>query len=195
MKTILLSSIIFLSAIQLFAQLDNSIEPVSHKKYVSELGLSFPLKSQHMKDYINLNNVQVAPLTSGFGAGFQLGGHRILNENATLGVLLNSNMFLASGEHFTQVYQMGAYLTGRLYFGDTWRNGVFTEIGAGPEFAAASIQGGDFQFQGNFASRIGLGYNYQFNKDVTLGASVVVSPSLTSDDYLNETRVVINMLW
>lgn len=195
MKKALLSLIILLNATIVFAQDDSSIMPVSHKKYVSDLGLTFPLKTQSIKDYINLNNVEVGPLTSGFGAGVQFGQHRLLNENATLGVLLNGNMFLASSGEFTQVYQFGAYLTGRLYFGDTWRNGVFTEIGAGPEFGGASIQGERFEFQGNFASRFGLGYNYQFNKDVTLGASIVASPSLTSDDYLNSARVVVNMLW
>jgi hypothetical protein len=134
-------------------------------------------------------------LTSGFGAGFQLGKHRILNEKATLGVILGGNMFIASAETTTQVYQLGAYLTGRLYFGETWRNGVFAEVGAGPEFAGAKIQDSDFRIQSNFASRFGLGYNYQFSKDVTLGISAIISPALTADNYFDGAKIVANMLW
>lgn len=204
MKTFLMSLCFALLAIPSFAS-DGStpLDPKTsaacpsdmQKKYVSELGLVFPVKTDAMKNYINSNTIVISPLTSGFSAGFQYGRHRLLNDRATLGVLLGGNMFVASAATTTQVYQLGAYLTGRLYFGETWRNGVFAEVGAGPEFAGAVIQSGDFQFQSNFASRFGIGYNYQFSKDVTLGLSAVVSPSLMSDNYFDGARVVVNMLW
>lgn len=193
MRTFFISMLCILFSIPMMAQ-DTPACP-SQKNYVSEMGLVFPVKTDAMKAYINANSINVGPLTSGFSAGFQVGKHRILNEKATLGVLLGGNMFVASGVSTTQVYQLGAYLTGRLYFGETWRNGVFAEVGAGPEGAAAKIQGGDFQFQANFASRFGVGYNYQFSKDVTLGISAIVSPSLVSDNYFDGAKIVANMLW
>ena len=165
------------------------------KKYVTELGLVFPVKTDAVKDYINASNIGINPLTSGFSSGFQVGKHRIINEKATLGLALGGNMFYGRGVATNQVYQLGAYLTGRLYFGDSWRNGVFAEVGAGPEAAATSLNGGDFQYQANIASRFGVGYNYQFNEDVTLGASVVVAPSIMADNYFDGAKVVVNMLW
>ena len=194
MKTFFLSLICALMVTPLFAQ-DSKPCCSTGKKYVTELGLIFPVKTDGVKDYINASNIGVNPLTSGFGSGFQFGRHRIINEKATLGVILGANMFYGKGTATNQLYQFGTYLTGRLYFGETWRNGVFTEVGAGPEAAMASLNGGDFQYQVNVASRIGLGYNYQFNKDVTLGASVVVAPSIMADNYTDGAKVVVNMLW
>jgi hypothetical protein len=194
MKSIILSALILLFSTSAFSQ-SNPVCCNTQKKYVSELGFVFPGKTQVIKDYVNANSVSINPLTSGFGSGFQLGKHRIINDQATLGVVLGANAFFISSNAKTQIYQIGTYLTGRLYFGETWRNGVFTELGAGPEFAASSINDSDFNVQANFASRIGIGYNYQFNKDVTLGASLIVSPSLMTDDYLNGSKFVINMLW
>ena len=194
MKTFFLSLICALMVTPLLAQDSKPCCPTG-KKYVTELGLIFPVKTDAVKDYINASNIGVNPLTSGFGSGFQFGRHRIINEKATLGVLVGSNVFYGKGTTTNQLYQFGAYLTGRLYFGETWRNGVFAEVGAGPEAAMASLNGGDFQYQVNVASRIGLGYNYQFNKDVTLGASVVVAPSIMADNYTDGAKVVVNMLW
>lgn len=193
MKTFILSLICAMMITPTIAQETQSCCP--RKKYVTELGLIFPVKTNAVKDYINAANINVSPLTSGFSSGFQLGKHRIVNEKATLGAIIGANMFYGKGVVTNQVYQLGAYLTGRLYFGDTWRNGVFAEVGAGPEVSATSLSGGDFQYQANFASRIGVGYNYRFNEDVTLGASVVVAPSITSDNYFDGAKVVVNMLW
>lgn len=194
MKSFLISILCVLSMVPAFSQ-NTPICSNETKKYVNELGLVFPINKDDVKNYINGNNVVVNPLTSGFSSGFQVGKHRIINDQATLGVVLGANTFFSSGASENQIYQINAHLTGRLYFGDTWRNGVFAEIGAGPEFAAASVQGGDFQFQANFGSRFGLGYNYQFNKDVTLGLSFIASPSILSDNYFNNSKLVVNMLW
>jgi len=194
MKSLIVSALLILSSISAFSQ-STPVCCENTKKYVSELGLVFPAKTESVKNYVNANNVSINPLTSGFGSGFQIGKHRIVNDKATLGVLLGANTFFASSNVKTQIYQIGAYLTGRLYFGETWRNGVFTEIGAGPEFAAASVNDSDFNLQANFASKIGLGYNYQFNKDVTLGVSIITVPSLMSDNYFDGSKVVVNMLW
>lgn len=194
MKTLLISLLCVLSMVPAFSQ-ETPVCASPAKKYVNELGLVFPIKTDNIKDYINANNIAVNPLTSGFSSGFQVGKHRIVNDQATLGVILGANAFFSSGAVHNQIYQFGAYLTGRLYFGDAWRNGVFAEIGAGPEVAASSIQDGDFQFQANFGSRLGIGYNYQFSKDVTLGLSFISAPSMLSDNYFDGSRVVINMLW
>jgi hypothetical protein len=194
MKTFLISILCVLSMVPAFSQ-ETPVCATPSKKYINELALIFPMKTDDVKNYINGNNIAVNPLTSGFSSGFQVGKHRIINDQATLGVVLGANGFFSAGSADNQIYQFGAYLTGRLYFGDTWKNGVFAEIGAGPEFAAASIQGGDFQFQANFASRLGVGYNYQFSKDVTLGVSFITAPSLMSDNYFNGSKVVVNMLW
>lgn len=193
MKTFILSLLCAMMITPAIAQESKSC--YAKKKYVTELGLVFPVKTDAVKDYINASNIGINPLTSGFSSGFQVGKHRILNEKATLGLALGGNMFYGRGVATNQVYQLGAHLTGRLYFGDSWRNGVFAEVGAGPEAAATSLNGGDFQYQANIASRFGLGYNYQFNADVTLGASVVVAPSIMNDNYFDGAKVVVNMLW
>ena len=197
MKTFILSLLCAMMITPAIAQ-ETTSKPCcanGKKKYVTELGLVFPVKTDAVKDYINASNIGISPLTSGFSSGFQVGKHRIINEKATLGVILGGNMFYGRGVATNQVYQVGTYLTGRLYFGNTWRNGVFAEVGAGPEMAATSLNGGDFQYQANIASRFGLGYNYQFNEDVTLGASVVVAPSIMNDNYFDGAKVVVNMLW
>lgn len=194
MKTFVISLVLLFATTIGFSQ-NNPDCPTHAKKYTKELGLTFPLKTDAMKNYIAASNIDAAPLTSGIGSGLQLGMHRIINDKATLGLIVGSNFFFTFGDTKSQIYQLGTYLTGRLYFGETWRNGIFTEIGAGPEFSAASISDGDFKFQGNFATRLGIGYNYQFNKDVTLGISAIVAPSLTTDNYLDNARVVVNMLW
>lgn len=193
MKTFILSLLCAMMITPAIAQESKSC--YAKKKYVTELGLVFPVKTDAVKDYINASNIGINPLTSGFSSGFQVGKHRILDEKATLGLALGGNMFYGRGVATNQVYQLGAHLTGRLYFGDSWRNGVFAEVGAGPEAAATSLNGGDFQYQANIASRFGLGYNYQFNADVTLGASVVVAPSIMNDNYFDGAKVVVNMLW
>lgn len=194
MKIFLVSILLVLSMLPAFSQ-STPVCAADSKKYVNELGLTFPTNTDDIKNYINANNVVVNPLTTGFSSGFQLGKHRIINDRATLGAIIGSNVFFSSAGVKNQIYQLNVHLAGRLYFGETWRNGVFAELGAGPEVAASSIQDGDFQFQVNFGSRFGLGYNYQFNKDVTLGLSFIASPSILSDNYLNNAKVVVNMLW
>lgn len=169
--------------------------PCCEPKYLNEIGLVFPVNPDVIKNYVNANSIDISPLTSGFGTGFQIGRHRVLNEKATLGIVMGGNAFITSGTTTSQIYQANLFLTGRLYFGSTWRNGVFAEVGTGPEFAASSVQGSDFGLQANIASRIGVGYNYQFNKNVTLGISVIASPSLTAGNYTDGARVVANMLW
>lgn len=194
MKQFFILAITALLQLPVFAQ-ETSTPISTHKQYVMELGLVFPVNTDAMKDYLNANGIAVSPLTSGFGSGFQIGAHKLLNEKATLGVLMGGNMFITSSDGVSQFYQTGAILTGRLYFGETWRNGVFAEVGAGPEFGATKIKDNDFTFQLNFASRFGVGYNYQFNKNVTLGISAIVAPSVTAANYLDGAKIVANMLW
>jgi hypothetical protein len=194
MKGFIFSVLFVLSMVPAFSQ-QTPIYVGSTSKYVTELGLVFPGKPDEIKNYVNANGINVSPLTSGLNSGFQFGRHRIINDQATLGLVVAGNAFFTSSSVKNQIYQIGTFLTGRLYFGDNWRNGLFAEVASGPEFAAASIQGGDFQLQVNVASRVGVGYNHQFSKDVTLGISFVASPSLTSSDYLNGSKVVVNMLW
>lgn len=192
MKTFILSLICAMMVTPTIAQ---ETQCCPRKKYVNELGLVFPVKTAIMKNYISAGSINVNPLTSGFSSGSQIGRHRIINEKATLGVILASNIFYGNTPVKNQIYQVGTYLTGRLYFGETFKNGVFAELGAGPEFSAASLSGASFQLQANFASRVGLGYNYRFNDDVSLGAAVVISPSITADNYTDGARVIVNMLW
>lgn len=194
MKTFLVSILCALSIVPSFSQ-DATCSIAPHSKYINEIALVAPINRDDVKNYINSSNITANPLTSGFGSGFQFGTHKIVNERATLGIAVASNAFFSSGTTTTQLYQLGTYLTGRLYFGETWRNGIFAEIAAGPEAAASSIQDEDFQFQANIGTRVGIGYNYQFNKDVTLGLSIVASPSLVSDNYLSGSRAVISMMW
>lgn len=193
MKSIIFSILSIFSAVTLFSM--SADQCSQSKKYVFELGLNTPINASGIKDYINSNNVSVSPLTSGFNTGFQIGGHKIINDQATLGIVVGMNTFIASQSVTNQIYQLGTYLTGRLYFGDSWRNGIFTEISAGPEASVISLSKSDFSYQVNIASRLGVGYNYQFNKDVTLGVSVVISPSITSANYTDGAKIVVNMLW
>lgn len=166
------------------------------KTYVTDLGLTFPIKPSAIKDYINANGITTLPLTSGYSSGFQIGKHQIISDQATIGIVAGANFFVGSTPIATnQIYQLGIYATGRLYFGESWRGGLFAELGAGPEGSAASFNGTPFVFQGNIGARVGAGYNYKFNKDVTIGLSLQATPSISAGAFTDGARVLINMLW
>lgn len=166
------------------------------KTFITELGLTFPLKPSSIKDYINTNGITTLPLTSGYSSGFQVGRHSIVSNQATIGVVLGANGFIGSTPTATnQIYQIGIYATGRLYFGESWRGGAFAELGAGPEASAASFNGSNFEYQGNIGARVGAGYNYKFTNDVTLGVSLLATPAVSSAGFLDGAKVVVNMLW
>lgn len=164
--------------------------------WVDDVGMSFPVKPTIFKDYLTASGVASTPITNGVGYGAQFGRHYIVREGgATLGVIVSGNAFYSSGPVQAQVYQLGAYFTGRAYFNQSWREGLFAEVGAGPEVGGTSFNGASFQYQANLNARFGLGYNYRFNNDVSLGVSVLASPSITGNGILDGSRVLVNMLW
>lgn len=163
---------------------------------LTELGLTFPIKTSTLSDYVKANGVTSNPLTSGYSNGVEIGRHLLISPQATVGVLANLNMFLASDSTFiNQIYQLDVFCVGRLYFGQSWHGGLFLEVASGPEISAAKFHGAALLYQINIGSRIGAGYNYKFSNDVTVGAAIYVSPSLTMGDIMNGTKVAVSMLW
>ena len=160
-----------------------------------EIGLVFPIFSDDARNFINNTGVSPNPLSTGFGTGIQLGYHKQMSDRATLGVVANTTMYLDHGATSTQLYQLGAFATGRLYFMEKWTNSVFAEVGAGPEVAAYSINGGTFNTQVSLASRFGAGYNYSFDNNVCLTLSAVVSPNFASNDPTRNAKIIIGMVW
>lgn len=163
--------------------------------WVNEIGMSFPAKTTTYRDFLTANGIVNTPITSGVGYGVQFGKHQIVREGATLGVVVAANAFYTNSPVTNQIYQVGAYFTGRAYFGQSWHQGLFAEIGAGPEIGGTSINGGNFNYQANLSARFGIGYNYQLNNDVSVGLSVITSPSVLSSSVLDGSRVLVNMLW
>ena len=166
------------------------------KTAITELGLTFPIKSTALKDYIGANGVTSLPLTSGYSNGVEIGRHSVISNQATIGLLANANMFMASDSTWIdQIYQLNLFLVGRLYFGDSWRGGFFAELGSGPEISLAKFRGAPLIYQIDIGSRIGVGYNYKFAEDVTIGASVLISPSITMGNTSDGIKIAISMLW
>jgi len=165
-------------------------------KAITELGITFPIKSSVIKNYVSTNGVSALPLTSGYSSGVEIGRHGVISNQATVGVLANANMFLASDSTWmNQIYQLDVFLTGRLYFDESWRGGVYAELGAGPEFSAAKFKGAPLVYQINIGARFGVGYNYKFTDDVTIGIALVAAPSLTMSDFMDGVKVRASMLW
>jgi hypothetical protein len=160
-----------------------------------EIGLVFPIFSDDARNFINGAGIAPNPLSTGFGTGVQFGFHKLMSDRATLGVVANTTMYLDNGATTTQLYQLGAFATGRLYFMENWTNSVFAEVGAGPEVAAYSIAGGTFNTQVSLASRFGAGYNYSFDNNVCLTVSAVVSPNFASNDPTRNAKIIIGMVW
>lgn len=163
--------------------------------WVNEVGLLVPTNSSGIRDYFAANSITPTPLTGGLSSGLQFGRHYRIGNAATIGATLSGNVLYSSGATTTQVYQTAAYFVARGYLSQTWRSGIFAEIGIGPEVSAVSVANSDFMIQANASTRLGVGYNYQFNDDVSVGVSVGVTPSITSDNYLDGARVLVNMLW
>jgi hypothetical protein len=163
--------------------------------WISEIGMSFPVKTTTYRDFLTSSGVITTPITSGMGYGVQFGRHYVARDGATLGVVVAANAFYSNTPATNQVYQVAAYFTGRAYFSQSWHEGIFAEIGAGPEVGGTSINSGDFRYQANLSARFGLGYNYRFNDDVSIGLSVVASPSVMSSSIVDGSRVLVNMLW
>jgi hypothetical protein len=168
----------------------------SCSRWVNETGVVFPTKSTTIRDYFNANGLTPIPLTSGLGNGLQFGLHRLVGNGATIGALVTGNAFYGSGGgSTTQIYNFSAYFVARGYLNGTWRNGAFVELGCGPEVSAASFADSAFVYQGNISTRLGVGYNYQFNDDITVGLSAVVTPTVTAGSYLDGSKVIVNILW
>lgn len=164
--------------------------------WVNEVGLVFPIKNNAFKDYLVANGITSLPITTGLGTGVQLGRHCAIAQPTTLGLVLNGNMFISNAPGTKcQVYQVATFLTGRIYFGNSWHKGLFAELAGGLEASAASFFGNSFSFQANIASRVGAGYNIAFNSTATVGVALTLSPTALSSDYLSSARLVINMLW
>lgn len=163
--------------------------------WISEVGFVFPTRPVVFRDFYAANNVNPVPLTSGLGYGAQFGRHLLIGNSSTIGVVTNANAFYSSLGNTTQIYQVAAYFLARAYMNESWRSGIFAELGAGPEVSATSFNGSTFAYQGNISTRIGVGYNHKFNEQFSVGATFVVVPSVTSNNVLDGSRVVVNMLW
>jgi hypothetical protein len=204
MKNAIFLSLVSLAfAGQLFAQTETvtfdpstPIQPAEvSRPTLLEIGLVFPIFSDDARNFINGAGIAPNPLSTGFGTGVQFGYHKQMSDRATLGVVANTTMYLDNGATTTQLYQLGAFATGRLYFMEKWTNSVFAEVGAGPEVAAYSINGGTFTTQASLASRFGAGYNYSFDNNVCLTVSAVVSPNFASNDPTRNAKIIIGMVW
>jgi len=163
--------------------------------WVNEMGLTIPTKSSTVRDYFAANSVTPNPLTSGLGYGIQAGRHLRIGSAATIGGIVAGNVYYSKTTSTTQVYNFSTYFVARGYMSETWRDGAFVEVGFGPEVSAASFTDSSFVYQANLSTRLGVGYNYQFNNDVSVGISAVVSPSVTASNYLDGSKVIVNILW
>lgn len=187
--------LILILCVSMYAQEASPVAPAA-PKWITELGLTFPVRSNAMRDYIAAHGITTLPLTSGVSNGASIGRHVVLSNQATLGAILGANMFVGTDSvAVSQLYQLSAFLTGRLYFGESWRGGFYVEIGSGPELSLAKFSGTPLVFQVNIGARGGVGYNYKFSDDVTVGASVVASPALTAASVMDGMRVCVVMLW
>jgi hypothetical protein len=165
-------------------------------RYVNELGLTIPLKNATLKNYVESHGLQTLPLTSGISNGVQFGRHGVISRQATIGVTCGANMFVGTDSvEVSQIYQLAFYLTGRLYFGDSWRSGFYAELGSGPELSAAKLKGQPLVFQANIGARVGVGYNIEFNDDVTIGVGVIAAPAMSAKTLLEGTKGTISMWW
>lgn len=191
MRTIVL---FLISTLCMAAQEAPPMHPNNHS--ILEIGVTFPITTSAVKQYIEANGVTANPLTSGYSNGVELGIHGLISHQATVGLLATGNLFVANDMTGTnQIYQLGAYMIGRLYFSDTWRGGLFAELGSGLEFSLSAFHQADARYQANFGARIGAGYNYKFNSDVTIGASVRAAPSLSAKTITDGMQLVVSMLW
>lgn len=165
-------------------------------RWITELGLTFPIKNNSIKNYVESHGIVTLPLTSGVSNGAAIGRHAVISDQATIGLLMGANMFIGTDSvAVSQLYQLSAFVTGRLYFGESWRGGAFVEIGSGPELSMAKLRGTPLVFQVNIGARIGLGYNYRFSNDVTVGASIVAAPALSAGSLMDGMKVAVSMLW
>lgn len=164
--------------------------------WINEIGLSFPVSNNGLKDYLNTCGISSLPLTSGLGTGVLLGRHAAITQQTTLGGVIHANVFAMSSQAATaQVYQLSALIMGRMYFSDTWCEGIFAELGGGAEASAASCYGAPFDAQVNLSSRAGLGYNFHFGSTATFGITAQITPTALSGGYFGNTKLIINMLW
>lgn len=172
------------------------LEPAKPKTSIVELGVVFPLKNSVVKEYITTRGITTLPLTSGYTSGAQIGVHNIIAAQSTVGVIAGANVFVGSDAVSTsQIYQLSLLMTGRHYFGSSWHGGFFAELGSGLEVSATKFTATPLALQINMATRIGAGYNYEFADDVTVGLSILASPSLSAGSLMDGARVAVSMLW
>lgn len=165
-------------------------------EWVNELAMTFPLKNSPVKNFIDSHGITTLPLTSGVGNGVEVGRSAVISNQATIGAVIGLNAFIGSnGFQSNEIYQLQAFLTGRLFFDQSWRGGFFAEVGSGLEFSVASIDSLPTMYQANVGARIGTGYNYRFNNDVTIGLSLVAAPSLSVTNFVDGLKLKLAMLW
>lgn len=197
-NTIILSLVSLFACASIFAQ-DVESTPIASvatpTTSLYEIGLVFPIFSDDARTFINGSNISPNPLSTGFGTGIQLGYHKVMGKRATLGGIVNTTAFVDNSTTTTQVYQFAGFAVGRVSFMENWSNSLFAEVGVGPELAAYSINGGNFNTQVSLASRFGLGYNYSFDNNVCLTVSAVVSPNFSSNDPTRNAKIIIGMIW
>lgn len=169
---------------------------VAKSNFITELGITVPVSTSSIRDYIASRGVKALPFTGGYGNGVVVGRHAPIGKHATVGLLFGANAFIVSDSSGTnQIYQANLYATGRIYFSESWRGGLFVELGSGPELSVVKLATESLVYQINITARFGLGYNYKFSDDVTIGASFLIAPSLTSGSYLDGAKVSVGMLW
>lgn len=163
--------------------------------WITELALTIPVKTSTIKTYLDANGVVPIPLGAGYTSGARVSRHAIITQQATIGGSVTANCFVGSGVGATvQIYQLQAFVVGRIYFGESWRGGAFCELGSGLELTAAKFAS-PFIYQINIGSVAGIGYNYELSSAVTIGASVLVSPALLGNGIGDSAKLAIGMQW
>lgn len=196
LKFLITSVILGVSALGNIQVEASPLSPVYNEYcWISEVGFVFPTKPVAIRDFYAANKIIPNPLTSGLGYGTQIGRHILLENGSTIGVVANANMFYSSTQNTSQIYQFSTYFLARAYMDDYWRRALFFEIGVGPEVSATSFNDSDFIYQANISTRIGVGYNYKFNQQFSVGATFVVVPSVVSSSPFDGSRIIVSMLW
>ena len=166
---------------------------LAQKPYCTELAVTFPLNNSAIKNFIAEHGVETIPLTSGIGNGVEFGRHYFINDQSTVGAIVGANLFIGSQPVLAQIYQLQLLVSGRLYLSDSWRGGLYSEVASGAELSLAKFSNINAIYQANITTRIGLGYHYQFNSDVTVGIAAFTTPSLST--ILDNSKIAIEMLF
>lgn len=168
------------------------------KTSLVELGVTLPLRPSVITDYIKAHGISTIPFTSGYGTGALIGRHAIISRQTTIGVIAHANFFSGSdsASNTSQIAELSALLTARIILiGDSWRGGLYMQLGAGVEMSVAKFAQSSAVYQVNIASRAGVGYNIKLGDDVTVGVAILAVPSLSDKNIIDGSVVAFNMLW